>query len=512
MDVSISEDNLKFISNIFNGDVSDFCIKYKTGSQIFRFFNKYFGYSDVYSWNNSYPSRWLITLNKIEDLINRNKFGDFIEIFLSLTYLKNENPDDSKEQLAQKQHKLVEGLNLKLVDDGLKIVCNKGFCELCKISFDEVLLGSGGFANCYFIKSLGVVEKRLKEEFYLSEDVVSRFKREYELTKSLSDIPGIIKVYSLDSKNLSYTMERAETDLYSYITNNHSLGFRQRMTIIFQILETMSLVHERSIIHRDLSPWNLLLFSGMFKISDFGLGKDLEVFYSHKTMFTQSCGNFYYCDPKQLVKLKDGDMLSDVFSLGKLINFILKEDPNNVCHPFRAEVEKATSSEEYQRFRNASQLCDSIKETYSLFADKSKREVVEKDALEGKINQQTYSFLLSLSPIELFGKIQDESFLSFFEKLLSSPLGTSDSIFDSLLSIYKVATAKEISLAESTTLGKLAIFILKQQTSSYALQEIAVRLANIGIAQNNSLIIRLVNNEVIGFIEPSLEEMIKKAN
>ena len=42
------------------------------------------------------------------------------------------------------------------------------------------------------------------------------------------------------------------------------------------------------IIHRDISANNIFIISGMIKIADFGLGKDLNVFTSHQTMHTNS--------------------------------------------------------------------------------------------------------------------------------------------------------------------------------------------------------------------------------
>ncbi|WP_268753039.1 protein kinase domain-containing protein [Bacillus alveayuensis] len=47
--------------------------------------------------------------------------------------------------------------------------------------------------------------------------------------------------------------------------------------------------------HRDISPNNILIVNGMLKISDFGLGKDLDMFHSHKTNFTNSYGQLAYC-------------------------------------------------------------------------------------------------------------------------------------------------------------------------------------------------------------------------
>lgn len=61
--MNISEESLKYLANLFNGDIEKF-YTYKNGPKIFRFFNIYFNYNDFYSFNNTYPSRWKITYNK----------------------------------------------------------------------------------------------------------------------------------------------------------------------------------------------------------------------------------------------------------------------------------------------------------------------------------------------------------------------------------------------------------------------------------------------------------------
>ena len=74
--MNISEDSLRYISELFIGDTGDIYPR-KTGPQIFKFFNKYFGNNDHYSFGNSYPSRWQIAMNKIIELWNNNLFNNF---------------------------------------------------------------------------------------------------------------------------------------------------------------------------------------------------------------------------------------------------------------------------------------------------------------------------------------------------------------------------------------------------------------------------------------------------
>ena len=150
-------------------------------------------------------------------------------------------------------------------------------------------------------------------------------------------------------------MEPAETTLEKYIKDN-SLTDTIKINCIRQVLFVMSEVHKRDIIHRDISANNIFIMSGIVKIADFGLGKDLNIFNSHNTFLTRGVGQYVYCAPEQFMMLKDGDKRSDVYSLGRVINFIMTGDPRDSHHIFRSVAEKATNENAAYRYADAGQL------------------------------------------------------------------------------------------------------------------------------------------------------------
>lgn len=143
--------------------------------------------------------------------------------------------------------------------------------------------------------------------------------------------------------------------LEDYVRNN-TLNDEIRINCIRQILYIMSEVHRRDIIHRDISANNIFIIAGMLKIADFGLGKDLNVFNSHNTFLTRGVGQCIYCAPEQFMMLKDGNKVSDVYSLGRVINFIMTSDPRDSHHIFRNVAEKATNDSAAYRYADAGQL------------------------------------------------------------------------------------------------------------------------------------------------------------
>ena len=384
----LTEETLKHIANIFIGDEGKF-FPYKSGPVIVSFFNNYLGTTDHYG--QGFPSRWVFVYNKLVELLNGNQFDRFLNIAFSASYISSAC-SCSEVEAHEKAELLLKEIRKYIEADGYLITGNNGSYHLVKKDMDLELLGSGGFANAYFQKSTGNVLKKLKEDYLSNTDIRSRFKREFNITKSLQDIGGIIKVYDFNEDNYSYTMERAEITLEKYITQ-YDFGYENKVKCIRIILYIMKTVHERNVIHRDLSPNNIFVIHGQLKIADFGLGKDLNMFTSHQTIFTNAVGQYYYCAPEQFMLLRDGDKKSDVYSLGRILNFIMTGDPRESNHIFRSVAEKATSSDAAYRYADAGQMLSFFEKTVA-FNQKTDRIATVKDLMQKNIfNESVEEFI-----------------------------------------------------------------------------------------------------------------------
>ena len=369
----ISEDSITKISHLFCGDTEGY-YSYKSGPKLVSFFNQYFGSRDVY--RTGFPSRWIYVYNKIVELIKSNNADAFFNIILGRTYLIRDR-GITEVEAAELANRILDEINRIIKQDFCKIMYTAGRYHLVRESDDLELIGSGGFANVYRQKSTGLVLKKLKDDFLTNKGIRSRFKREFSITKSLQDTFGVIRVYSFDEDNCSYTMELAETTLEHFVINNQ-LDEQAKLKCIRQILYIMSEIHKKDIIHRDISANNIFIISGMLKIADFGLGKDLRVFTSHQTLHTNAVGQYYYCAPEQFMMLKDADKRSDVYSLGRIINFIMTGDARDSHHIYRSVAEKATNSDAAYRYGDAGQLASFFEKAVQYHAQAENKERVEK--------------------------------------------------------------------------------------------------------------------------------------
>lgn len=416
----ISENTLKEISHIFCGDTGDF-YSYKTGPALVAFFNRYFRARDVYA--QGFPSRWSYVYDKLVPMLNNNTMGAFFDIILSKEYLISDL-GITEIEASEKSKSALNEFNRIVARDQYKLTFTQGHYRLIRENDDLELIGSGGFANVYRQKSTGLILKKLKDDFQTDPSIRSRFKREFSITKSLQGMFGIIQVYSYNEDNCSYTMERAETTLEDYFLNN-TLSDEIKINCIRQVLHILAEVHKMDIIHRDISPNNIFIISGMLEIADFGLGKDLKVFSSHQTLHTNALGQYFYCAPEQFMMLKDADKRSDVYSLGRIINFIMTGDPRNPHHIFRNVAEKATNSNAAYRYGDATQLSEFFEKAIEYQTRAENKEKILMKIRSGKYDDAVENFIYDMNAESISKALLDH--LQGFQKALLTFMSSSES-------------------------------------------------------------------------------------
>lgn len=500
----IGENSLEQIAHIFCGDTEDL-FTYKKGSQLVAFFNHYYNLNEKYG--GGFPSRWVYVYDKLVQLVRANRLDGFLNIVLGKEYLVSEQ-SISQVEAAEKAEKIWKRFNDIVKQDMVTIIRKDGKYHIIEQSEDLVPVGNGGFANVYYQKSSGKIIKMLKDDFLTESSIRSRFKREYKITKSLQDMQGVVKVFSFDEENCSYSMERAETTLEKFVLDN-DLPEATKINCIRQILFVMKSVHERDIIHRDISANNIFIISGVIKIADFGLGKDLKVFTSHQTIHTNAMGQFYYCAPEQFMMLKDADKRSDVYSLGRVINFIMTEDPTNSHHIFRSVAEKASNSDAAYRYADAGQLLNYFEKAVKYNSISENKQRVEEKIKRKTFDDEVENYIYNLSADEIAKKLRDVK-IGFSEALLKF-MDIDDQhaqyIIQSIDKSYQMVCGREFKAYD---VYASFTYEVMQRNYEFVVKEIASNILRyIAWDVNRFSAQHMVENLISSGIEPMLEEIIR---
>ena len=168
------------------------------------------------------------------------------------------------------------------------------------------ILGQGGFGITYVGWDLALDCKVAIKEYYPSGQVVrdnatgsvlhwlstpqsgaarnmgkEMFLKEARKMTRVRNIPQVVHVHDLFQENdtayIVMDFVAGET-LMSRLKKNGPLSWQDAQAIFFPVIRAMEQVHEASLVHRDLSPDNLMIASdGTVQILDLGAAKDLTI-------------------------------------------------------------------------------------------------------------------------------------------------------------------------------------------------------------------------------------------
>lgn len=514
----IKRKTIEKISKIFIGDEMGY-YEYKSGYVLVKFFNENFGYNHEYGVlpeNPSikgFPTRYVYVSDRLEELISLNRINIFFKIILNEMYIMNELDISEIDALDLKQ-KLFQEFNKILKIDGSELVEFQGNYKLENMDEDLQKIGEGGFAEVYLQKSTGYVVKKLKRNCLNYSANKSRFKREYEITRSIADIEGVIKVIDFNENSFSYRMEKADCTLKEFIDSGKGDSNDSKIWIANELLKIMRLVHERNILHRDLSPTNIFKVGNQLKIGDFGLGKDINIIHSYQTNETLAVGQFFYSSPEQMKGLKNSDKKIDVYSLGKVINYIFTKDSEDTSHILKKISETATHKTPKFRYKDAGEMYDAIKNRIEIYMNKNYKLKIFEEIKKGNITTEVKEFIYGLSGEDIC-KYLVEWKVCFSNAVLTVMKNDESKAFDIIKSIEVKYKNYIWGISGGYTawdpFGELCYSVLNEHNPefSYSVKEVAAKILRYVAKDKNRFSSqgRIKALKIRG-IEPSIEEIL----
>ena len=185
------------------------------------------------------------------------------------------------------------------------------------------LIGVGGMADVYkatdILEDKTVAVKILKTEFADNEEFVRRFRNESKAIAVLSH-PNIVKIFDVGftEKIQFIVMEYIDgITLKEFMEQQGVIKWKDCIHFITQILRALQHAHDRGIVHRDIKPQNIMLFSdGTIKVMDFGIARFARE--EGKTISDKAIGSVHYISPEQ-ARGDVTDEKSDIYSVGVMM-------------------------------------------------------------------------------------------------------------------------------------------------------------------------------------------------
>lgn len=174
----------------------------------------------------------------------------------------------------------------------------------------------------------------------------------------------------------------------------------EAVSLAQQICEAVQELHRLGILHRDLTPANIIVADDGAHIIDLGIARPLTDT-ANRNRDTTALGTYGFASPEQY-GFAPTDVRSDIFSLGRILGFMLTgvypddtrytpllSDDLHVTPRLRAIVERATAFEPSARYQNVTQFARALTSPSDPVDSYVPAYAVQRPAVNGKPRPRT---------------------------------------------------------------------------------------------------------------------------
>jgi tRNA A-37 threonylcarbamoyl transferase component Bud32 len=184
------------------------------------------------------------------------------------------------------------------------------------------IIGAGGMGQVFQVEHK--ITKRKEAMKVLIADLadetqVQRFKREIEVQARLNhpNIAAVHNAFRLKDR-MVLVLEFVEGQTLENLLKHGRPQLETGIDYVRQTLAALDYAHHNGVIHRDVSPANLMITEqGLVKLMDFGVAKSLGDL--RLTDGGSMIGSLYYMSPEQVKGATDPDPRSDIYSAGAIL-------------------------------------------------------------------------------------------------------------------------------------------------------------------------------------------------
>ncbi len=301
----------------------------------------------------------------------------------------------------------------------------------------EKTLGSGGFGITYLARHVTLGKKYAIKEFYLSgycirssssyhiipqgieEDVFNKLKQRFvEEAQTVSQLnnEAVVKVIDIfDENGTSYmVMPFVEgVTLQSMVENKGPLEYDVAVNYVVQICEALAYIHSQGILHRDVTPDNVLVTPQQkIVLIDFGSARK---FVDNKTQRHTTIVKPGYAPLEQHSATSRKGAFTDLYSVGAVFYYLVTgkrpmdatervlvkmKEPVELNHdipaPINAIIMKAMEMDGANRYQSANEFINDI---FSVDSPKDDKEQGNNDDVATVVIQQTPQVIQSATEL-----------------------------------------------------------------------------------------------------------------
>ncbi len=237
------------------------------------------------------------------------------------------------------------------------------------------LIGRGGMGSVYRGERITgdfahIVAIKIIKLGLLSDSLIERFARERQILANLSH-PNIAQLYDggeTETGSPFIIMEHVGGLPLTQWTEKRGATQAERQGLFITICEAVSFAHRNLIVHRDLTPSNVLVTAdGVVKLIDFGIAKpaDAPSFDEGEALneppSKASVASLSltpgYAAPERMTS-SDVTTATDIFSLGKLLEKLVPDAAAD--NELRAIIARATEAQPLARYATADMLAQDV--------------------------------------------------------------------------------------------------------------------------------------------------------
>lgn len=206
----------------------------------------------------------------------------------------------------------------------------------------EALIGRGGMGSVFRARHIRLNSPRaiklMRAELADDEDFVRRFKNEALLAEGVRH-PNVVALYDFatladGTRYIVWEYVEGET-IGDLLSRGATFSSQEVRDLVGQVADGLSAAHQKGVLHRDVSPDNIMLFvdeqgSRVAKLLDFGLAKAVGYPASVPSNPSVIFGKIGFASPEQMGLLGNEERIderTDIFSLAAVAYAMLTGTP-----------------------------------------------------------------------------------------------------------------------------------------------------------------------------------------